>query len=198
MKRLKKCSLCGQLKPLSEFYRQSETQDGFQYWCRECVRERAKGYYKKHKEQINERSAIWYIHNKEKKAVARKKYDALHRREHRESLRLRRLTDPKTRVDSLALSTIYRGLKYKKAPRRWHRLFSFTLEALLSHMETRFDKNMSWDNYGSYWWLDHIKPRVLFHYASPYDKEFKECWSLDNLQPLEANENLSKGAKYPQ
>ncbi len=54
---------------------------------------------------------------------------------------------------------------------------------------------MSWENYGSYWWLDHIKPRSSFNYESPDDKELKECWALENLQPLEKIANIRKGNK---
>ncbi len=28
------------------------------------------------------------------------------------------------------------------------------------------------------------------------DEEFKKCWALDNLQPLEASQNMSKGNRY--
>ncbi len=28
------------------------------------------------------------------------------------------------------------------------------------------------------------------------DQEFKECWALSNLQPLEAIANIKKGNKY--
>jgi 5-methylcytosine-specific restriction endonuclease McrA len=44
--------------------------------------------------------------------------------------------------------------------------------------------------------VDHIKPKSLFKYTSYSDKEFLECWSLKNLQPLEAKQNMSKGKKY--
>ena len=54
---------------------------------------------------------------------------------------------------------------------------------------------MTWDNYGSYWWIDHIKPRSLFKYEKPEDKEFKECWALKNLQPMEKIANIKKGNK---
>jgi hypothetical protein len=54
---------------------------------------------------------------------------------------------------------------------------------------------MSWDNYGR-WHVDHIKPMVSFNIKEPTDKEFQECWSLKNLQPLWGEDNLSKGSKY--
>ena len=54
---------------------------------------------------------------------------------------------------------------------------------------------MTWDNYGK-WHIDHIYPISLFdkekikNYNS---QEFKDCWTLKNLQPLWAFENISKG-----
>ena len=55
---------------------------------------------------------------------------------------------------------------------------------------------MNWKNYGSYWHIDHIKPKTLFNYSSPEDKEFIKCWSLSNLQPLEKITNIKKGNRY--
>jgi len=50
---------------------------------------------------------------------------------------------------------------------------------------------MSWDNYGE-WHIDHIKPVSLFDEL----ENVNVVNSLDNLQPLWASENLSKGNKY--
>ena len=49
---------------------------------------------------------------------------------------------------------------------------------------------MSWNNY-ELWHIDHIRPCSLFNLADP--KEQKECFNYKNLQPLWAEENLSKG-----
>jgi len=54
---------------------------------------------------------------------------------------------------------------------------------------------MNWDNYGSYWEVDHIIPRKTFNYNKPEDIGFQICWALDNLQPLTKKENLKKGSK---
>jgi len=39
------------------------------------------------------------------------------------------------------------------------------------------------------------KPISAFNFKSPVDNSFKECWALDNLQPLWAIDNLRKGSK---
>ena len=93
-------------------------------------------------------------------------------------------------------TALYRALKSKKSGRKWELLVGYTVNDLIKHLESKFDDKMSWDNYGSYWEVDHIKPRSLFNYICPEDKEFKECWELSNLQPLEAIENMKKGNKY--
>jgi len=66
----------------------------------------------------------------------------------------------------------------------------------MKHIESQFDENMTWENYGSYWHVDHIKPQSLFEFESADDDGFKKCWALENLQPLSAKENWKKGNKY--
>ena len=58
------------------------------------------------------------------------------------------------------------------------------------HMESQFDKHMSWDNYGSYWHVDHILPCASFDHTEP--EQVKKCWHWSNLQPMEAAENIAK------
>ncbi len=42
--------------------------------------------------------------------------------------------------------------------------------------------------------IDHIKPCAEFDLNNP--EEQKKCFHFSNLQPLWAEENISKGAKY--
>jgi len=76
------------------------------------------------------------------------------------------------------------SLKEGKSRRSWRELVGYGIEDLMIHLEERFDDKMTWKNYGSYWHIDHIRPKNLFHYITPKDKEFKECWALNNLTPL--------------
>lgn len=66
-----------------------------------------------------------------------------------------------------------------------------TYQDLIKHIEKQFDDKMTWDNYGSYWHIDHIRPKCSFK-----GNEFKECWALSNLQPLEAIENFRKSGRW--
>ena len=64
----------------------------------------------------------------------------------------------------------------------------------MKHIEKKFVSGMSWSNYGR-WHIDHIKPISKFNFVKPEDEDFKRCWALKNLQPLWAEENLSKHNK---
>lgn len=74
-------------------------------------------------------------------------------------------------------------------------VLDYTVDELKTHLESQFKTGMTWDNYGK-WEIDHKKPDSLFKYTSIYDDEFKQCWALNNLQPLWKAENASKGNKY--
>jgi hypothetical protein len=70
-------------------------------------------------------------------------------------------------------------------------MLGYTSQDLKSHIESMFVDNMSWENYGD-WHIDHKKPLSRFDVS-----ELPSIVnSLDNLQPLWAYENLSKGNKY--
>ena len=71
--------------------------------------------------------------------------------------------------------------------------FNFTVEELIAHLKSLFKDGMTMDNYGM-WHIDHIKPCSMFDHQNK--EHVSECWSLKNLQPLWASENLKKGAKY--
>ena len=53
---------------------------------------------------------------------------------------------------------------------------------------------MTWKNWGvKGWHLDHIIPCASFDLSLP--EEQKKCFHYTNLQPLWAEDNLSKGSK---
>ena len=72
----------------------------------------------------------------------------------------------------------------------------YTPQQLREYIENQFDEKMNWDNYGDYWHIDHIIPQAALPYKSLEDENFQKCWALENLQPLEAKENMSKGSLY--
>ena len=47
---------------------------------------------------------------------------------------------------------------------------------------------MNWNNYGSYWHADYVKPCALFYIENENDRRIMNHWS--NLSPLEKHENI--------
>lgn len=72
-------------------------------------------------------------------------------------------------------------------------MLAFTLDELVKHIESLFLPGMSWDNYGK-WHIDHVIPDISFDYSD--EEQFSLCWSLKNLQPLWAHDNLVKCGKH--
>jgi len=92
---------------------------------------------------------------------------------------------------------MYQALKSAKNGRSWESLAGYSCTDLVQHLEGQFKAGMSWDNYGKSkgeWSIDHILPRSLFKYDTAESAAFRACWALDNLRPLWAEENSSKGA----
>jgi hypothetical protein len=63
-------------------------------------------------------------------------------------------------------------------------------QTAFKHIESRFKKGMSWDNFGD-WHIDHIIPLA----SAKTEEELIELCHYTNLQPLWAEENLIKGDK---
>ena len=75
-------------------------------------------------------------------------------------------------------------------------MLGYTLDELMEHLEAKFSPGMDWTNYGEKWHIDHRRPVSWFDYKDLEDDGFKECWGLDNLQPMFATDNLSKGNRW--
>ena len=134
---------------------------------------------------------------KEYKKKYRQKHIEKIREYKREYMKKRRQENSKHRLNHNISGAIYKALKRNKMGGHWEILVGYTLQDLMKHLENLFDKNMNWENYGSYWHIDHKCPQSWFKYETVEDKDFRNCWALENLQPLWAHDNLVKHAKYP-
>ena len=69
-----------------------------------------------------------------------------------------------------------------------------SIEDLKKHIESKFQPEMTWENWGQNGWhLDHIKPLCSFNLTNI--EEFKIACHYTNLQPLWARDNIAKGGK---
>lgn len=68
----KKCSKCGEVKPINEFYKQKSHKDGCQSYCKNCCSQWGKLYYQKNPEEQKNRVRNWVDKNKEKVKIFQK------------------------------------------------------------------------------------------------------------------------------
>lgn len=207
----KRCTKCKQIKAFSEFYKGWRRIDGLKSECKKCHNEYSrlwriknkkkavkylkeykkinkeklskywKNYGKLNKERRTENRRIWAKKNRERSRAVQRKWT-----------RMKRATDPKYRCNMNMSGAIRVAIRGGKNGKKWEQIVGYTLKDLIKHLESQFDEKMSWDNYGPYWHIDHIKPKNRFNYQSSDDVEFKKCWALENLQPLEAYKNFAK------
>ena len=165
---------------------------------KEKMKEIHRIYEETNKEEIAERKKEYYKNNKDIIDKRNKEYSKTP-----EGIRQRRERDNKRReclmfrLNGNMSSGIRISLKrdnLSKSGRHWEDLVGYTTKELKSHIEKLFTKGMNWENYGE-WHIDHITPKSFFKYKSTDDVEFRYCWSLNNLQPLWAADNIRKSDK---
>jgi hypothetical protein len=214
-----KCCICGKIKCFKEFHVSKITPFGVEALCKICKSEKGKNrylknpdhhkeicrsYYEEHKEEHNARM-IAYINDpehperKEKHRAGTKKYMKENRdkfRDREKTYKRKRLYENiKIRISHNISTYIRSSLNSSKNGCHWETIVGYTLNELILHLESQFNDIMNWNNYGSYWQIDHIVPIAAFNYISYEDEAFKKCWSLKNLQPLPISINCSKGDK---
>lgn len=191
------------MKPLSDFNKHTRSKDGVQSQCRECK----KRYYAANFEAVIKRSKKWAEENYDRKRETQRLWKIANverikewRRNNKKLLcgyAAKEYSTPKGKTVYRTRSAVYRCLRNcgGKRNNRTFDLLGYTVEELMASLEAKFKPDMSWDNYGK-WHIDHIRPIASYNFVSVDDPAFKECWSLANLQPLWAKENISKGARY--
>ena len=203
---MKKCSYCQLIKDETEFCKDKSRNDGLNHRCKSCCKEIQKGdsykssqkkHYENNKEKHFARCAKWREKNRE---LLRERFRTRYRKRQTEYIVNRRKEDNEFRLYCNFSSNMRMSLKsiksngISKNGKSWEDIVGYTLEDLINHLEPLFQEGMSWDNYGQ-WHIDHILPISSFNIQEIGDDEFKKCWSLSNLQPLWAIDNIKKQNK---
>ncbi len=204
------CTKCKIEKPLTGFYENKRNFDGLHYWCKKCDneynknwhqenRDVSKKYYQKNGKKIREYQREYQRNNREKRNEYHRQYRQENRqkmREYKRNYRKNERNNDKVRLNDNMSGGIKQSLRSNKNGYHWESLVNFTLQDLILHLEKQFTSEMSWDNYGNFWHVDHYIPKSWFIYSTSEDLGFQMCWDLGNLQPKEGSENLSKGNRF--
>ena len=102
------------------------------------------------------------------------------------------ICDPIGHLSSVCRTRIYQALKSNKEFSS-KKYIGCSIEEFKQHIETQFKPDMTWENYGILWHIDHIIP---LKYNNPTIEEVTQRLHYTNTQPLYAFENIAKGNRY--
>jgi hypothetical protein len=193
---MKKCKKCSEEKPLTEYCKRKGEKDGLHRYCKGCMNGEFGSYYnttrkytgkdyynqyrKENKEYFNTYSNQHYHENKDY---------------YREYNNIRSANDPTFRLKHAINSNIngnlrkYLQIKHDKSMN----YLGTTMEQYCQYLEHQFTSEMNWDNYGSYWEIDHILPIDSFDLTN--EEQLYQCFNYTNTRPLHWLENKQKSNK---
>lgn len=195
---MKECRKCGELKPLDQFYYRKDSGT-HRADCKACVIAASRKSQLRNREHRKEYLRDWVDRNREDFREYQREYQRKWRANNpdRASESWRRhhkkmMQNPGYRVSESVSSGIRRCIKNRKGGAKWEAIVGYSVGELIQHLEKQFTDGMTWDNYGD-WHIDHIVPVSSFDMSD--ESDFRACWSISNLRPLWAVDNMKKRDK---
>lgn len=112
-----------------------------------------------------------------------------------EKARLRVAKNPQINKSNKLRCNLYKCLTRERTTDRFClKHIGCTKQQLRCHLQSKFTEGMTFENYGQYWELDHIKPLSLFDLTN--DDQYMLASHYTNIQPLWRLDNLLKSNKY--
>jgi hypothetical protein len=180
---MKTCSRCKENKDVSLFGKKSS-------WCKSCKCEYAKEYRLNNQELVRERNREWY---EVKGRQHRKEYRQKRLEEERRYENERYHNDPNFRMRKILRTRLIKTIKGIKTSKSLMSYVDVDILTFVKWIEYQWHDNMSWDNYGSLWEVDHVIPCSSYDLTIEDNK--KECFHWSNMRPLLKTQNMSKSNK---
>ncbi len=189
---MKKCTKCKIEKPLTEFYKDKNSKDGYGFYCKSCKNEWYNEWYKSNKES----RAEYYQLNKEYLTRGHQKYRSSKKEYYKEY--------NKNYFQSNKEIIYKRRKEYRNNHphiHRWRMLLWNTLNSpkqdstqkLLGYSATQLKEHL--DKHGMDWGNHHIDHKIPLSWFKK-DTPIHIVNDLRNLQPLPAKENLKKSNTF--
>jgi hypothetical protein len=173
----KTCKTCNETKSALMFRKKEHN-------CKECTKKKLYEWRENNKERFLEICKNY--RDKPEKKELRSNY-----------LREKYNEDIKFRLEKLYRNRIRMCIKAKYLPKNssfdYENILGCNWEIFMMWLEFNMKPEMKWDNYGSYWHIDHTSPCSLFDFSN--EDERKRCFNWTNLTPLEGIENIKKSNK---
>jgi len=204
---MKVCIKCGLEKDLIDFVKTKNSCKEYkkQYALKniEKLKEKSRKYYSLNKEYIKDREQKKYNLDKEKKIKYQKeyskknikkikKYKSEYSKINRDKLRAyknnyqneKRKIDPITKLKNVISRLIRNSLKCKgfSKSKKSVEVLGCDVVFFKEYLESKFTKDMNWENYGIVWDIDHIIPLA----TAVNEGDIIKLNHYTNLQPLDS------------
>lgn len=174
----------------------------------ERIKIKTKQYKEANKLKIKKQKKDWIDKNREKTRMYAIKSNQKHkdrvlakskttqaRRRAAEYIKNRKKTDIDFHIKTalrVRIRSVCRAKGVRKTTKH-NELLGCSVTQFRQHLQSKFTDKMSWENYGSYWEIDHIIPCASFNLLNEEDQ--KKCFNYKNTQPLTISENRRKSKK---
>lgn len=206
---MKECNQCRNIKDLIYFNKRKGTKDGHQYKCKVCESVNNKlarqkhpnsKYYNKNKEYYKNYSKEWIKENKNSWGIYLSKYRENNRekiniydndwkkKKYQNDINYKLKTNIKTRIiDALNKGNFKKGEKIVK-------YLGCNIQTYKQYIESQFKPEMTWENHGVVWEIDHIKSISSFDLT--INENIYKAFNYLNTQPLFKTTEIAKNFGY--
>ena len=171
----KTCTKCTQEQPAPQFRYQSNV-------CRTCEQNRLYEWRTKNPDKFKEICKTY-----REKEDYRDKQNAYKRNRYDNELNYKLQTVFRNRVRGFIKGGSKRGNE------KYEALLGCSWNTLRIWIESNFVGEMTWENYGTLWHIDHTMPCSVFDFT--IEENRKVCFNWSNLFPMIGEENISKSNK---
>ena len=164
-------------------------------YCEENKQEIAiykKEYYEDNKEKIKYNSKLYYEENKEKMKEYSRQHRSKPETKHRnnERSKTRRQTDLNYKMACYLRNRMNMAIRNGQKAGSAVTDLGISIETFNMYIEAQFEDGMTWENHGTLWHIDHIKPLCEFDLTDR--EQFLEAANWMNQRPLWKKDNLKK------
>lgn len=197
----RECVRCRNVKPITQYRKYTKGENSYSCTCKKCLNEMDKVRKKILRRKRNETFMVKCEQCGEEKALKDfaklKKYYKMKiclacypqflTDQKTDWCRLERTSNVNYRLKKSLAARLRAVLKKTDSTMNY---IGCNISYLREWFEYNFTPEMNWDNYGSYWSIDHIIPVCKFDLT--IEDEKRKCWNWSNLTPVTVKFNSSK------
>lgn len=196
-----KCTKCKEIKNVEMFGKNRSSKSGYKYRCRECETETQRLRRNKEKEadpeKYHQKWADYYAKTKEKNKESKRIYMSKPENKEKRNEYIRKYKAEKRINDKCYV--LYENLRKRiwnsinKKNNSSKELLGCEIEHYFNWISYTMSEEMTWDNYGSFWNIDHLIPIKNFNLENC--EEAKKAFNWKNTWAMKATDNFSKNKK---